>query len=230
MVGWRRLDSRCLVLVSRRRLAGWAAAEICSKDSVGTLRRRCCVALDRSAQDPSAVDVHSDGSGEFNERGSDAAVLAGFDAEFVVASPQALHERMTSHDHAGAVVAFESTHWAEPGLEPGVVGFDPVVRVLRGVVERGRQQLLHDREERPSPVGHYLNRLPMAPKARRRRTAARPWCPIGLRLDVDDLPVLVDRPVDVTSMASDLHVGLIDEPAIADRVAAGRAAPASSGV
>ena len=93
------------------------------------------------------VDVCSDGSGEFGEGSSDAPVLAGVDAEFVVAAPQVLYERVTSHDHPGAVVAFESTHRAEPGLEPAVISFDPVVRVLRGVVEHGRHELIHDGEK-----------------------------------------------------------------------------------
>jgi hypothetical protein len=60
--------------------------------------RRCCVESDRPAQDPGAVDVRSDGSGEFGEPGSDAAVLAGLDAEFVVATPNILHQRLTAHD------------------------------------------------------------------------------------------------------------------------------------
>jgi hypothetical protein len=36
--------------------------------------------------------------------------------------------------------------------------------------------------------------------------------------DVDDLPVLIDRPVEVGPAPGDFHVGLIDEPAIAGRV------------
>jgi hypothetical protein len=35
---------------------------------------------------------------------------------------------------------------------------------------------------------------------------------------VDDLPVLVDRPIQVLPPASDLQVGLVDEPAVAGRV------------
>jgi len=38
---------------------------------------------------------------------------------------------------------------------------------------------------------------------------------------VDDLPCLVDRAVDIPPAASDLHVGLVDLPAIADLVPAG---------
>jgi hypothetical protein len=33
-----------------------------------------------------------------------------------VAAPDVLHERVAAHDHAGGVVAFESTHRPEPGL------------------------------------------------------------------------------------------------------------------
>jgi hypothetical protein len=42
----------------------------------------------------------------------------------------------------------------------------------------------------------------------------------GRDVDVDDLTVLVDRPVDVPPPARDLHVGLVHEPAITDCVAA----------
>jgi hypothetical protein len=52
----------------------------------------------------------SDDFGEFGERDRDAPVGAGFDAKFVMASPQVLHERVAAHDHAGSVVAFESAH------------------------------------------------------------------------------------------------------------------------
>ena len=123
------------------------------------------------------VDVRSDGSDEFGERGSDAPVLAGVDAEFVVASPQVLHEGVTSHDHAGAAVAFESTHRSEPGLEPPMVAFDPVVRLPGGVVEHGRHQLIHHREERPGPIGHHLRRLAMSAERAREEPPRSPGVP-----------------------------------------------------
>ena len=41
--------------------------------------------------------------------------------EFVVAAPKVLHERVTAHNHACGVVAFESAHRTEAGLEPAVV-------------------------------------------------------------------------------------------------------------
>jgi hypothetical protein len=42
----------------------------------------------------------------------------------------------------------------------------------------------------------------------------------GRNQHVDDLPVLVDRPVHVPPDPVDLHVGLVDEPPVARRVAA----------
>ena len=56
--------------------------------------------------------------------------------EFIVAAPNVLHQRVTANDHSCGVVAFESTHRSEAGIEPAMVGFDPIVRVLLGVVER----------------------------------------------------------------------------------------------
>jgi hypothetical protein len=35
-----------------------------------------------------------------------------------VAATNVLHERVTTDDHTGGVVAFEATHRSEPGLEP----------------------------------------------------------------------------------------------------------------
>jgi hypothetical protein len=79
------------------------------------------------ARDARSVDVRSDRSGEFGERGSDAPVCAGVGPEFVVASPEVLHERVTSHDHPSAAVAFEAPHGSQPRFEPRVVGFDRIV-------------------------------------------------------------------------------------------------------
>ena len=57
-----------------------------------------------------AVRFCSDGSGEFAERGRDAAMGSGFDAEFVVTATNVLHQRVTAHDREGDAVTFESTH------------------------------------------------------------------------------------------------------------------------
>lgn len=54
--------------------------------------------------------------GEFGERVLDAAMGARVDAEFVVTAADVLHERVTTNDHPGSVIAFESTHRTEPRL------------------------------------------------------------------------------------------------------------------
>lgn len=39
-----------------------------------------------------------------------------------------------------------------------MVGLDPIVRVPLRVVERGRDELIDDGEERPGPIGHHFGR------------------------------------------------------------------------
>jgi hypothetical protein len=38
--------------------------------------------------------------------------------------------------------------------------------------------------------------------------------------DVDDLPELIDRPIDIAPLAGDLHIGLVDVPAVPNGVPA----------
>ena len=89
----------------------------------------------------------------------DAPVRTRVDAEFVVAPPDVLHERVAAHDHAGSVVALESTHRTESGFEPAVIAFDAVVRVLLGVVKRGRHEPFDRGPQRRGPVGHDFDGL-----------------------------------------------------------------------
>ena len=74
---------------------------------------------------------------EFGERVRDAPMGTRVDTEFVVTAADVLNERVTTDDHSGGVVSFEATHRTESGLEPTVVAFDAVVRVLLRVVKRG---------------------------------------------------------------------------------------------
>src|SRR5450755_271647 len=89
---------------------------------------------------PAVVGSCSDGSREFGERGRDALMRSDFAAEFVVTASHILHERVPAHDHACSLVAFEPAHWSEPRFESAMVGFDPIVRILLGVVERVRHE------------------------------------------------------------------------------------------
>jgi hypothetical protein len=85
---------------------------------VTDLRGHCCVEANGTAD---VCGSRSDRSGELGARDRDAPVRVGFDAELVMASPEVLHERVTTHDHAGGVVTCESAHRPQPSLEPGMV-------------------------------------------------------------------------------------------------------------
>ena len=85
--------------------------------------------------------------------------------ELVVAAPNILPRRVTAHDHSRRVVTLEPAHRAEPGFEPAVVSFDPVVRVLGGVVERGRHEHPTEKRERGDVTG--LERRSALPRIRR---------------------------------------------------------------
>jgi hypothetical protein len=52
-----------------------------------------------------------------------------------------------------------SGHSAVDELEASMVGFDPIVRILLGVVKRGRDQLIDHRALRGRTVGHDLDRF-----------------------------------------------------------------------
>ena len=112
----------------------------------------------------------SEGSCEFGERGRDSAMLPDVDAEFVVAAANVLHERETAHDHSGGTGAFESVHRSESGFEAAVVGFDPIVRVLLGVVERGRgNRKPLNAEPETTDTGRHRRELMRSPGCRRWR-------------------------------------------------------------
>ena len=153
---------------------------IASDNTVSILRPflegLCCVESELAVQDRAAVRVRVQMTWASSvNAGRDARpVGAGFDPEFVVPAAQVLHERVAVHDHAGGAVALEATHRSQPRLEPTMVCLDPIVRVLLGVVERAREELIDDGEERPGPIGHHLRRLAVSDRARSRRTVARP--------------------------------------------------------
>src|ERR1700730_4246565 len=86
-------------------------------------------------------------------------------------------------------------------------------------MERGRYEPIDHGAYRRGPGGHDLDRNAMSAKRRREEPSRSPNIAAGRDVDVDDLAVLIDRTVDVPPPARDLHIGLIDEPAVADRMA-----------
>ena len=146
-----------------------------------------------------------------------------FGGDLVVTSPQVLHERVTRCDGLGGAVSLEAAHRSEPGLEPTVIGLDPVVRVPLDTVQRVRDQLVQDTRVSRRPIGGDLHRDGSgAQHAGKELPRSRQITP-GAEQDVDDLTVLVDRAVQIPPLAGYLQVGLVDEPPVP------RAVPARPG-
>jgi hypothetical protein len=129
---------------------------------------------------------------------------------------------MPGDHHPGTAVLLEPAHRTQPRLQPAVVALEPVVNVLLGAVAGRRQQLVHHRRVHRRVIGNDLYRGDL-----RRADGLLEEPAGGCRIpprgdeDVDDLPELVDRAVDLAPPAGDLHVGLVREPALTDGVPAG---------
>src|SRR5205823_1822976 len=122
----------------------------CVRTAPITPARNGAVALTRSW--PRGAELRSvsgsDGASEFRERGRDATMWSRIDAEFVVAAPNVLHERMAAHDDTGRALAFEAAHRSESRFQSAVIALDPVVRVLLRVMECRRDQLVDRSSQR----------------------------------------------------------------------------------
>src|ERR1019366_912765 len=121
-----------------------------------------------------------------------------------MAPPQILDEGMASDHDAGGPITFEASHWAKSGLEAPVVSFYPVVGVLGGVVNCVREELCNPADQGVGPVGGDLDRLAMCGDYRGEEL------PGGLQVSprgheyVDDLPISVNGPVDISPGPRDL--------------------------
>jgi hypothetical protein len=71
----------------------------------------------------------SHGDHELLECGRDPVLFVDVDGEFVVASPDVLDEGVAGGDGDGRSGSFQAPHRPEPGFEPGMIGFAPVVGV-----------------------------------------------------------------------------------------------------
>ncbi len=145
----------------------------------------------------------------------------GVDAEFVVAAANVLDECLPGADRLGGTDAFQSTHRPQAGLELAVVGFDPVVRPPGIDVTGVRQQFVEHPGVGGRLVGGHFDRPAAVRQRGGEEPAGRGQVPVLGGEDVDDLAVLVDRPVQVDPPAGDLHIRLVREPAIPGRVPAG---------
>ncbi|MFT5267008.1 MAG: hypothetical protein ACI88C_000430, partial [Acidimicrobiales bacterium] len=112
----------------------------------------------------------------------------------------------------------QAAHWSKPGFERAVVALHVVVWLLLGVVKRFRDQLIDDARQGSSQVGGHLTRTPKGFQCDLKEPCGRRDVAPLRGIDVDDLAVLVQGPVDVTPDTGNFHVGLVHEPPIADSV------------
>jgi hypothetical protein len=117
--------------------------------------------------------------------------------------------------------AFQSAHRPQPSLQPAVIRLDPVVAVSLGDVPRCRQQFVQHAKVGRRLVGGDLERPRDLLQRPGEEPASRRRIPLLAGQHVDDLPELVDRPVQVAPPTADLEIRLIHPPPVADRVPAG---------
>jgi hypothetical protein len=175
------------------------------------MRLSGCVALGQRVgvgPPPRPATGPSETVGKFGERDADAIVCGNAGREFIVAAAQVLHEGVAAGHRSRGSQAFESTHRPQPGFEPAVVGFDDVVGVPLENVPSTRRELVDDPRIDRRPVGRDLDRSRSErQRAGERRPRGRTVAALRQQ-HVDDLPVLIDGPVQVTPAASDLDVSV----------------------
>ena len=122
-----------------------------------------------------------------------------------------LHE----YNHAACPARTEFRHLQpQPRLQPTMIRFNWIIRILLDDMQGGRQQLIEQPQVGWRPVGGHLHRL-RSPLQCLSEEATR-GCQIPLLRDqhIDGLAELVDRPVQVDPPADDFDVRLIHEPPV----------------
>ena len=93
--------------------------------------------------------LSSEAERELIEGDADSVVDGQIDGEFVVSAAKVLHERVTGRNRRCRGEAFQSAHRPKSGLQPAVIGFHRVVRILLEHVTRARDVLIDDPAGRP---------------------------------------------------------------------------------
>jgi hypothetical protein len=172
----------------------------------------------------------ADDTSEFSKDRREPVPWIGIEAQFVVTAPQVLNERRPSADHSGRAEPFEPTHRFQPGFEPTMIGFDGVVRVLlHDMARRGQQLIEHPRIHGSSVGAHPCWAWAMLEGAGEEPASGR-QIPILRDDDVDDLAVLVDRPVQLDQRPATLTYVSSTNHRSPGACRQGRAASTSSGV
>src|SRR5436190_22746032 len=92
---------------------------------------------------PERRSLMSYDGGQLRDRFGDATCRRHVDTEFVVSPADVLDEGVAGHDHRGRPASLQTSHRPQAGLEPTMVGLDPVVGVVPDLVEGTREELVH---------------------------------------------------------------------------------------
>jgi hypothetical protein len=139
------------------------------------------VLVERGARHTGVASAfRSDRCGQFVERCRDTqTMVAGFEAQFVVAASQVLDERVAPDHVARGLIGSQTAHRPEPRLESSVVALDAVVGVTGGVVEHFGEKVIDDAQQRCSKISRHLS----WPVAARQHCLEEP----GRRFDIASL-------------------------------------------
>ena len=74
---------------------------------------------------------------------------------------------VAADDDTRCAIAFQASHQPKPRFESAVIGFDSIVRVLLGVVERTRDEFVDDHSQGPGAIRDDLARGCVDPEYRR---------------------------------------------------------------
>jgi hypothetical protein len=133
-------------------------------------------------------------------------------------------------DYLCAAKLFEPAHRPQSGLQPSVIGFDQVVSVLLGDMTGGGHQLIEHPRVGGRAISADLDRGQPVIKGTGEELTSGGQIPLLGDYDVDDLPELIDRSVQIDPSAADLDVRFVGKPTITGACRQGRAASISNGV
>jgi hypothetical protein len=156
----------------------------------------------------------SDGHRELVECCGDPVAGGNVGGEFIVAAAEVLDERVPGRNDPRGPLTFQSAHRPQPRFQSVMVGLDWVVRVPLDGMQRRGDQLIEDPRISRCPVGGDLGwDRACAQRAGEEPPGRSQVTPLGQH-HVDDLAVLLNRPVQIRPTAGDLDVGLIAEPPV----------------
>ena len=102
-----------------------------------------------------------------------------------------------------------------------MISFDGVTRISLHDVARRRQQLIKDTRVGRRPISAHLDRARAVVEGTDKEAASGRQIPFFGDQDIDDLAILVDRPIQIDPTPGDFDISLINTPPITRRVPTG---------